>query len=202
VATLVPQPGTRPVADAAFVVPAYCVVGRAPASDLAIADSSVSGQHAAFQWTGSEWGLHDLGSRNGTIVDNRRVFAGARAMLTVGSRLQFGADPTLWIVRDLAPPPLMAQHLTRRVLRAAVDGVLTLPDEAAPWRVLQDAHGAWLAERAGASRPIEDRAILAVGAELWRVYLPQARGDRPHGRAADLAATFTAGLPSLAAGRR
>ncbi|MBL9102275.1 MAG: FHA domain-containing protein [Myxococcales bacterium] len=202
-ATLGLQLAMRPGPNATtYALPAYCVVGRAPASDMLCADPSVSGQHAAFQWTGSEWLLHDLGSRNGTIVDNRRVFSGGRATLTVGSRLQFGADPSVWIVRDLTPPPLMAQQLTRRVVRVAHDGVLTLPDERTHWRVSQDASGAWVASRGGESRPIEDRAILAVDAELWRVYLPQARGDRPQGRAVDLSATFTSGLPSLAAGRR
>lgn len=195
------NPGSRSEGDAGstFVLPAYCMVGRAPGSDLMFYDRSVSGQHASIEWTGGEWALRDLGSRNGTIVDSRRLIAGGRSPLMLGSQIQFGADPVLWVLRDVSPPTLMAQRLSRRAVRTAVDGLLTLPgDEAPEWRVYQDGQGAWLAERAGERRPIEDRAILAIGPEMWRVYLPLPRADRPVTMLGDLAATHAIGLPALA----
>ncbi|MBK9756250.1 MAG: FHA domain-containing protein [Nannocystis sp.] len=38
-----------------------------------LAEKNVSGQHAVLEWTGVVWQLQDLGSRNGTYVDNQRV---------------------------------------------------------------------------------------------------------------------------------
>ena len=43
--------------------------GRDPAAnDLVLDDPRVSARHARFEWTGSGWTLHDLGSKNGTFV--------------------------------------------------------------------------------------------------------------------------------------
>lgn len=43
--------------------------GRDPAAnDLVVDDPRVSARHARFEWTGSGWSLHDLGSKNGTFV--------------------------------------------------------------------------------------------------------------------------------------
>ena len=43
--------------------------GRDPATnDLVLDDPRVSARHARFEWTGSGWALHDLGSKNGTFV--------------------------------------------------------------------------------------------------------------------------------------
>jgi pSer/pThr/pTyr-binding forkhead associated (FHA) protein len=43
--------------------------GRDPgANDFVLEDPRVSSRHARFEWTGSGWTLHDLGSKNGTFV--------------------------------------------------------------------------------------------------------------------------------------
>lgn len=43
--------------------------GRDPAAnDLVLDDPRVSARHARFEWTGSGWSLHDLGTKNGTFV--------------------------------------------------------------------------------------------------------------------------------------
>ena len=55
------------------VLPARCVVGRGQTCDLVMAERSVSSTHAAIEWVGTEWQLRDLGSRNGTIVDEKRI---------------------------------------------------------------------------------------------------------------------------------
>src|SRR6185369_7529735 len=49
------------------------LVGRSRLADLRMNEPTVSGEHAVLRWTGREWELHDLGSRNGTIVDGRRL---------------------------------------------------------------------------------------------------------------------------------
>jgi ABC transport system ATP-binding/permease protein len=44
-------------------------IGRAPDNDLVIADPSVSGHHAELRTTGGITRIVDLGSRNGTFVN-------------------------------------------------------------------------------------------------------------------------------------
>jgi hypothetical protein len=155
------------------VLPACCVVGRAIGCDLVIADRSVSSSHAAIEWADEGWRLRDLGSRNGTIVDNRRLLAGQSAPLVVGSRLQFGADRTIWVLSEATAPELMARQVEGPAHRFGDGEYLVLPDANAPeWSVYQDLRGTWVAERGGEVVAIEDRAVLAVGTRLWRVYLP------------------------------
>jgi len=48
-------------------------VGRDPSSDFLLADSRVSARHALFHWTGNDWLLVDLRSKNGTYVNGTRV---------------------------------------------------------------------------------------------------------------------------------
>jgi FHA domain-containing protein/GAF domain-containing protein len=48
-------------------------VGRDPSSDLELSDPRVSARHALFQWTGNDWILVDLRSKNGTFVNGSRI---------------------------------------------------------------------------------------------------------------------------------
>jgi hypothetical protein len=48
-------------------------VGRDPSSDFLLGDSRVSARHALFHWTGNDWLLVDLRSKNGTYVNGARV---------------------------------------------------------------------------------------------------------------------------------
>ncbi|MEE9385460.1 MAG: FHA domain-containing protein [Nannocystaceae bacterium] len=55
------------------------LVGRRANCDLVLPCSAVSGAHATLRWSGVEWFVRDLGSRNGTFV----VVAGRGAPLPV-----------------------------------------------------------------------------------------------------------------------
>jgi diguanylate cyclase (GGDEF)-like protein len=64
------------------------VVGRDPAVDLPIADSSVSRQHAAFVAEASGYRIQDLGSTNGTLVNGVRI---SERSLHSGDTIQVGS---------------------------------------------------------------------------------------------------------------
>lgn len=158
---------------ASLLLPAHCVIGRSPACDLVVAHASVSAQHTALEWTGSAWEAHDLGSRNGTIVDGQRLATGGRVRLAVGARLQFGADPTTWCLREASAPVLMARHLGSSATQVAAGGYLVLPDASAPvCSVYQSVHGPWVLEQDRESAAITDRTVVATGDDLWRIFLP------------------------------
>lgn len=67
---------------------ARTVVGRERGgADIVLRDPNVSRRHAELSFTGSDWSIEDLGSTNGTLVNNRRV---ERCPLRNGDMLTFG----------------------------------------------------------------------------------------------------------------
>ncbi len=155
------------------MVPARCLVGRSRACDLVIAVRDVSAQHAILQWTGLRWELQDLGSRNGTYVDDVSV-AGNRTPVVLDSKIRFGREAT-WIVVDAGPPRLMAMREDTGEVILAEGGLLALPDaDESAACIYQDPRGAWVCERYGEPAALDDRAILSIDDVAWSVYLPTA----------------------------
>ncbi len=61
------RPGTQ------FAVRAETVIGRAPGSTILLPDTFVSARHARIVWRDGRWWIEDLGSTNGTFVDEQPV---------------------------------------------------------------------------------------------------------------------------------
>jgi transcriptional regulator with GAF, ATPase, and Fis domain len=66
------------------------VLGRSADCSVVIQDDSVSRQHAKLTFDGA-WRIEDLGSRNGTVVDGRRLARAEGARLTLGSVVRLGS---------------------------------------------------------------------------------------------------------------
>jgi hypothetical protein len=49
------------------------LLGRSPKCDIYIPDQRVSRRHAEIHWDGESCTLHDLGSANGTLLNDRRI---------------------------------------------------------------------------------------------------------------------------------
>ena len=164
----------QPDTNTRMFLPSRCLVGRSPTSDLVLAEKNVSGQHAVLEWTGAVWQLQDLGSRNGTFVDNQRIGADDRFALACGHELRFGRGSAPWIVRDIAAPVAMARNLSSREWQIAAGGYLPLPrPDAHECSIYQLTDGTWVLERDSEVAPLEDRAIVPTCAgDLWRIFLP------------------------------
>jgi hypothetical protein len=65
------------------------IIGRAPPADVIVADKAVSAQHARFEFADGLWRVSDLGSTNGTRLNDRPVVAPSR--LRRGDQLELGA---------------------------------------------------------------------------------------------------------------
>lgn len=75
------------------------VVGRLPDSDLVIDDASVSKRHALLRWDAAKKGcwVKDLGSTNGTLVNQEPLPADHPTPLFDGTVLSFG-DVDFWFL--------------------------------------------------------------------------------------------------------
>lgn len=76
------------------------VIGRSPETQVSIAEPSVSRQHARLSQSGEQWEIEDLGSANGTFVNDQKVesrrFLRDGDMIRLGTiLLKFFADDTL-----------------------------------------------------------------------------------------------------------
>ena len=67
---------------------ANTVIGRAMGCDLRLEDTYVSQEHARIFGKNGSWFVEDLGSTNGTFVNEQRL--AAPAMLTAGDRIRVG----------------------------------------------------------------------------------------------------------------
>lgn len=73
-------------------------IGRDATNDIVVSnDSKVSRSHAELQFREGRWLLLDLGSRNGTIVNGRRV---RQHPLRGGDRIQCGENIFVFVAAD------------------------------------------------------------------------------------------------------
>jgi len=154
---------------------AHLLIGRSPGCDIVLDSRRISGQHAALQWTGRGWSLRDLGSRNGTWVDGRRLKPGEDTILVAGSRLQF-ADLDGWSLSSIDPPRAIAEPLDGGDIIIAQGNLIALPDDDSPTVcVLPDAEG-WVIEHqdTGEVVPARDGQLITVQQRPWRLHLPVA----------------------------
>jgi hypothetical protein len=88
VAWLIPLDG--PQGGQLLELRARAIVGSAPDCDVVVKDSSISGRHAEFSAQGGVYRVSDLGSTNGTFVNDKRVQS---AELVDGDTLRLGRTP-------------------------------------------------------------------------------------------------------------
>ncbi len=72
----------------AFPLMSETLLGRSPDNTVAIPDDTVSSRHGRLIFSRGSWTIEDLGSRNGTFVNGRRVTS--RARLNYGDVMALG----------------------------------------------------------------------------------------------------------------
>jgi len=160
------------VGDADWLLQGRNFIGRSRACTIWLDRPEVSGEHAVLRWTGIDWEIKDLHSRNGVYVDGHRLPTGERAPLRAGSRLGFGRDASHELV-DASEPTAFAVPLAGLGPVAAVGGILALPGPHAPSAMIFRDGDAWSMEQAGGTTVVADGAVVHVGDDAWRVHLPE-----------------------------
>ncbi|HEX5752971.1 MAG TPA: FHA domain-containing protein [Archangium sp.] len=150
-----------------------CLVGRSRTSSLRLTDSRVSGEHASLYWDGDSWLVRDLGSRNGTFLENQHLQPGLPLPLKPAALLAFGNQEDPWRLVEDTPPVASASQPDTNVRQLAEDGLLLLPGAEQPeLRVYVGAEHGWVAESARGLTPVEDGQLVEAGGLRWRLHLP------------------------------
>lgn len=62
--------GDRPPLDTRYELAPITTLGRNSRNTIVLNEGYVSGEHALLAWRDSQWWLEDLGSRNGTVLND------------------------------------------------------------------------------------------------------------------------------------
>jgi FHA domain-containing protein len=153
---------------------AHTVAGRAPTCAVPLTDHSASNNHASVFWSGDRWEVRDLGSRNGTSVNNVPVPLRANALLEGGAMVRFGCDGERWELVDAGAPVVGAIAAATGEIRTATDGLLALPDrDDVLVTVVMDAAGQWFVEPADGPRHAATNAeVLVLAGQTWELVVP------------------------------
>lgn len=146
-----------------------------------------SNLHAEIRWNGSAWELRDLGSLNGTFVDDEPIETGGRRPVETGTQVAFGDRQERFQIVDDSPPVAMAIRQDGHAV-AARNGFLLLPDEESPLcQVFQDATDRWVVEGTdGQPQGLLDGGTLQLGGQTWTLELPIiTKGTAPLGMSLD-----------------
>lgn len=150
-----------------------CLLGRHPACDIRQEDGRVSGEHASLHWKGDGWELRDLGSKNGTFLEGRKLAPGERVPMVAGQALLLGHEGAGFQLVDASPPAARARRAAGARVREASGSLLLLPDDEVPLASLfPDVSGYWVLETGDEQRHVADQERLRLGEEEWVLELP------------------------------
>jgi hypothetical protein len=144
-------------------------IGRSSDADIRIVDKRISSEHAAISFDKGLWDVKDLGSRNGTVLDGRRLEAGKRVPLKVGAALRFGSFDAHWVLESDGPPDVVAIETDGEKRMEGEHGLLKWPSGA----VLLTENGTdYYLESEGARSRVIDRQIVKIEGASWRISIP------------------------------
>ncbi len=106
------NPTDDPPVDSVIHLAPVTTIGRHNGNTIVLRDSYVSGEHALLAWRDAQWWLEDLGSRNGTLLNDVRLtdsaVISAGDMITIGE-IRFKLEAPGWMegeesgIRDSNP---------------------------------------------------------------------------------------------------
>ncbi len=166
--------GLRSESSAAFfALENHTLVGRAEHCALRIDDDRVSSEHASVSFRDRKWVLRDLGSTNGTWLNDTPLSPGVEVELTAGARLSF-ADPSItWVVEDTIEPVPMVVPLAGGIPTAIDEGVIAIPGASdGDASIFRAADGQWALELKDSVMPLRAGSVFEAGGRSWRFTCP------------------------------
>jgi hypothetical protein len=154
----------------ALTLRARAVVGRSPRADIRLSGSASSNEHASIHWSGREWLLRDLTSRNGTTINEQRLLS-EEWRLVPGDRIVFGDPTEVWSWDDGAPPRPMAVADGMEVTGVSSE-LLLLPDPEDPQASVYPGENRWEMDMGGAQRAVADGDAVTIDGRRFELCLP------------------------------
>lgn len=149
-------------------------VGRDPSADVVMVSRLVSAEHALIRWVGANWTVRDLGSRNGTWVDGKKLSPGEEVTVFPGAMLAFGSTEGSWMMLSEEPSGVAAENVVTGHYRHATSDILVLPDDEQPTLTIQqEVQGGWVLEDGQGSRAVANGDVVEVDGQGWRVHIPE-----------------------------
>lgn len=149
-------------------------VGRGAINALCIEERYVSHQHALVRWNADGWEVKDLGSRNGTFINNQRLVPGEAHKLEIGDHVWFGKQEQEWELTNGDEPAVMVVPDDRSAPLIADGELLAVPSPQSPEATLyRTADAAWFLEQKLSVNRIEDQQTFVAGAKTWKFCCPK-----------------------------
>lgn len=169
--------------------------GRSTACAAVLTSQSASKEHASIDWDGTAWTLRDLGSRNGTRI-NDAPLADREWRLELGDRIAFGDAAEVWEWRDdSAPAPQAVGADGRRVVGSRT--LLVLPDETSPQASIYARFDTWELDTGGQQRLVRDGETIDVDGSKFVLVLPDARPELARTKTLEPRARLASGWASF-----
>ena len=154
------------------------LLGRHAQCDIRVDAANVSGQHARLQWVEEGWEVRDLGSRNGTFVDGRRLERGGRMSVDRGAMISLTRHAAEFELVDSSAPGAVAVDLQSGASSFSEGGLLALPHDQNPLvTIYANSEGEWLVEGGDAPRIVVDGEILDIERAKYRLELPNLEAE-------------------------
>lgn len=98
------QPAARPAGATLLSSTKVITIGRQPGSSLLIDHGSVSRRHAEISYVNGQYALRDVGSSNGTVVNDTRLVPGSVHILKHNEWIRFGDKIFTFLARGSQGP--------------------------------------------------------------------------------------------------
>jgi hypothetical protein len=153
-------------------LPTRLLVGRGHTAGLRLMEPFISAEHAVLAARSGAWTLRDLGSANGTYINQERLKPGDDRQLQAGDELGFGPARQAFRLLDSEPPRAFAKRLSDGLEVIGSSEVLGLPSPACPTLQIMPMGAGWVCSGEAGDHPIGDGEVVSIRGEEGRVFLP------------------------------
>ena len=158
-----------------FELESHNLLGRGTHCSLVIHSKYASNEHLSLDWIDNRWLVKDLGTTNGTFIDNVPVKPRNPRACKLGQHICVGEIGERWKLVDASPPLPMIVSMGSDERRAHVieHGAIVLPSTDNPdISIYSDNNDKWILERGGNREVLKPNQPFSACNCVWRLSVP------------------------------
>lgn len=158
-----------------FELESHNLLGRGPHCSLVIDSKYASNEHLSLDWIDNQWFVRDLGTTNGTYIDNVPVKPRNPRACKPGQIISIGEIGERWRLTDASPPKpmIVSMGTDERRVHMIEHGAIVLPSTDNPnVSIYSDNEGGWILERDGNTDVIKPNQPFSACNGVWRLSAP------------------------------